>query len=62
MYLDLETIAPGPLLYNNDDLINAIKNIEKIENDYEEKANKFYKQFCYLEDGGATNRVINTFF
>lgn len=59
-YFDFEKQAPGPLVQNTKELINAIKNIE--HNFNEEEFSSFYNKFCYLDDGFATERVVDEIF
>ena len=44
---------------NNDEVIDAIRNIDKINEDYADKYRKFYDRFCYLDDGNASKRVYD---
>lgn len=53
-YIDVKKDLPGPLLLSNDEVIESIKNINKV--------NEEYKKFCYLEDGNASKRVVKTVF
>jgi len=57
-YFNLEELAPGPLVKTNDELITSIKTIDKIKFVYQDKFDNFYKTFCYLEDGNASERVV----
>lgn len=61
MYLDFEEIAPGPLLYTNNELIDAIININEISKEYERKVKQFYDKYCYINDGNASGRIIEKF-
>ncbi|MGW7908792.1 bifunctional glycosyltransferase/CDP-glycerol:glycerophosphate glycerophosphotransferase [Staphylococcus pseudoxylosus] len=58
-YIDVNNDLPGPLLSTNDELIESIKNLEKTKSDYSEKYNEFYGNYCSLEDGQATKRVVD---
>ncbi|WP_202809325.1 CDP-glycerol:glycerophosphate glycerophosphotransferase [Staphylococcus equorum] len=58
-YINVNNDLPGPLLLTNDELIDSIKNIKKTNSDFEQKYNDFYDEYCSLEDGNATKRVIN---
>ena len=73
-YLDLDEL-PGPITKNEEELEEAIKNIDEISKKYKEKYGtdttvnngaekyeKFNKKFNYLDDGQATKRVINKIF
>ncbi|WP_430790316.1 CDP-glycerol glycerophosphotransferase family protein [Virgibacillus flavescens] len=57
-YFDFVEKAPGPFLYNTNQLIESVKQIESIKEKYQEKYDEFYKRFCYLEDGKAAERVV----
>ncbi|WP_458453942.1 bifunctional glycosyltransferase/CDP-glycerol:glycerophosphate glycerophosphotransferase [Methanobrevibacter sp.] len=57
-YIDINEV-PGPLLMTNDEVISTIKNIDKINEEYLAKYDKFYNNFCYLEDGNASKRVYD---
>lgn len=57
-YIDMESEVPGPLLQTNEELIEAIKNIDEVENTYKEKYQKFYDRFCSIDDGHASERVV----
>ena len=61
-YLDIQKDVPGPLLRTNDEVIDAIKNIEEIEQQYKEKYNEFYNKFCCFDDGHAAERLVNMIF
>ncbi|RPF54181.1 CDP-glycerol glycerophosphotransferase family protein [Aquisalibacillus elongatus] len=60
-YFDIEDKAPGPLTFSTSDVINQIKHLEAngIPEGY---YNEFYERFCYLEDGYASKRVVETFY
>ena len=55
-YFDFEKDAPGPLLYNTDEIIEAIQNIDQ-DQFYDSRQN-FRKRFCKLENGQASKNVI----
>lgn len=57
MYLDMETELPGPLLYTGSEVVEAVKSLDKIENDYRERYDVFYERFCSLSDGYASKRA-----
>lgn len=61
-YLDFEAEAPGPLVYHNDEIIDSIQNIEKVNREYAEKYQAFREKFCSLDDGEATERVVDKVF
>ncbi|HCD3585610.1 TPA: CDP-glycerol glycerophosphotransferase family protein, partial [Staphylococcus aureus] len=57
-YIDMEKDLPGPLLFDSSEVINNIKNIEVVNNNYKERYESFYNKFCLLDDGKATKRVV----
>ncbi|WP_458404760.1 CDP-glycerol glycerophosphotransferase family protein [Methanobrevibacter sp.] len=57
-YIDINEV-PGPLLMTNDEIVSAIRNIDKINEEYADKYEKFYNRFCYLDDGNASKRVYD---
>lgn len=61
-YIDIETEIPGPLLYTNDEIVDAIKNIDKIEEQYHDRYEEFYNRFCALDDGFAAKRIVEKVF
>ncbi len=61
-YLDVEKDLPGPLLLTNDEVVDAIKNIDKITEQYKEKYDIFYDRFCCIDDGNAAKRVVEAVF
>ncbi|MGB4658989.1 MAG: CDP-glycerol glycerophosphotransferase family protein [Mobilitalea sp.] len=61
-YMDIETEVPGPLLFTNEEVIEAIRNIDDITEQYKEKYNEFYERFCSLEDGHASENVVKKVF
>lgn len=60
-YIDFEKEAPGPLIKTTDELINEIKQLEE-GFEITENIQAFYEKFCSLEDGRASERVVNRIF
>ncbi|WP_339283204.1 CDP-glycerol glycerophosphotransferase family protein [Oceanobacillus sp. FSL K6-3682] len=61
-YLDFENKAPGPLAKTTEEIIREIKAVEENGFQPSQTFNDFYEQFCYLEDGNATKRVVDKVF
>ena len=61
-YLDFESVAPGPLLRDNDELVGALHNLERVEKRYQIQLEKFAATYAPLDDGGASDRVLDAFF
>ena len=57
-YLDIYTDVPGPLLFTTQEVIDAIKNIDAISEQYHKKYEEFYNTFCYIDDGNASKRIV----
>ena len=55
---NLKVMAPGPLLYTGKELINAIKNIEKIDKDYELKRKRINNYFNKHKNGKSTEKLL----
>ena len=61
-YFDFEKEAPGPLIKTNDGLIEAIKNITNVQEEYDDKYQVFYNRFCTFEKGIASKTIVDKFF
>ncbi|MCY7637299.1 CDP-glycerol glycerophosphotransferase family protein, partial [Bacillus altitudinis] len=61
-YLDMYKDLPGPVLQEQTELFDAIKNIHRVEKEYEEKYNEFFQDYCSLETGNSAKLVIETVF
>jgi CDP-glycerol glycerophosphotransferase len=61
-YMDFEKEAPGPLVYDTDDIIRNIKDIDHVQACFKEKYFAFKKKYCPLEDGMASKRVVEKIF
>ncbi|MDX1259382.1 CDP-glycerol glycerophosphotransferase family protein [Exiguobacterium sp. K1] len=61
-YFDFEAVVPGPLLKESDQVIDYIEHIETRSKQYEEKYTAFQERFCSLDDGKASQRVVNALF
>lgn len=56
-YIDIHKDIPGPLLKTNDELIEAIKSIDEITDEYHSRYDEFYERFCSIDDGNASKRI-----
>ncbi len=61
-YMDVEEELPGPIVFDTQEIVDAVKNIGDIEKKYEEKYNRFCEKYCAWEDGHATEKVVNAVF
>ncbi|WP_042354277.1 CDP-glycerol glycerophosphotransferase family protein [Bacillus rubiinfantis] len=56
-YFDLKKNAPGPIVKTTEEIMEVLKT-ESEQSEYTEQLQQFYQQFCYLEDGHASERVV----
>ena len=61
-YFDIETVVPGPLLYTTEEIVEAVKNIDTVYDEYSQRYQEFYQLFCEWEDGHATEKVVKSVF
>lgn len=61
-YMDVEEELPGPMLFDTEQVIDAIHHIGDIQKEYAHKYNKFYDKYCAWEDGHASEKVVNAVF
>lgn len=58
-YIDIEKDVPGPLLETTDEIIEAIINIDEVQANYARRYEQFYKRFCHLDDGTASQKTVD---
>ncbi|WP_442811971.1 CDP-glycerol glycerophosphotransferase family protein [Streptomyces sp. NBC_01803] len=58
-YFDFTEKAPGPLIKTSADLVDAIRNIDRVRADHAAKYAAFVEDFCRPSDGLATARVVD---
>ncbi|MGR7025746.1 CDP-glycerol glycerophosphotransferase family protein [Geodermatophilus sp. URMC 62] len=61
-YVDIDEIAPGPLLSTGDELLDAVADLDRVTAAHAERYARFRETFTALEDGHATERVLDLFF
>lgn len=61
-YFDFERKAPGPLVKTTEELIEEILRLEREGFTPTKVTEAFYEKFCSLEDGRASERVVNRVF
>ncbi len=59
LYLDLKKDLPGPLLFDMNDLIKGIKDLDKIQEKFKDSYDKFYNTYCNLGHGDASKKVVD---
>ena len=58
----MEKDLPGPLIKDNDELIDILENIDEVSKDYEERYDEFYERFCSLCTGESSQKIIEKVF
>jgi len=61
-YIDIEKEVPGPLVMSSDEVIEAILNIDQINNDYKNRYEDFYNRFCQWDNGRASEKTVKLVF
>lgn len=61
-YIDMERELPGPLLYTSEEVVDAIVHIDQVKEAFADKYDEFYQRFCHLDDGKASQRVVERVF
>jgi len=61
-YFDMTTGCPGPLLKTNEEILDALENIDVVTREYKDKYKEFCDKFCYLDDGHASDRIVKRVF
>lgn len=61
-YIDIEKEVPGPLVFTSEEVIDSIRKINMIEQQYQERYKEFYNRFCGWEDGQASKKVVESVF
>jgi CDP-glycerol glycerophosphotransferase len=58
-YFDFEAIAPGPLLTTVDEVLDAIRDVDRVAADHRDRYDRFRQRFCSREDGHSAARVLD---
>ncbi|NAZ75101.1 CDP-glycerol glycerophosphotransferase family protein [Kineococcus sp. T13] len=58
-YFDFEEIAAGPLLASTEEVVEALRGIDAVVTQYKDRYAAFQERFCHLEDGRASDRVLD---
>lgn len=61
-YIDMEKELPGPLLMTNDDVVDAIENIDDVNEKYKDRYEEFHHRFCSWDDGRSSEKVVDAVF
>jgi CDP-glycerol glycerophosphotransferase len=58
-YFDLAAEAPGPLVETTGELVEVLRDLAAVRARYAERYERFRARYCGLEDGHATERVLD---
>lgn len=61
-YLDIFKDLPGPIITDEEKLLNSIININNINEEYLKDYEEFYNKFCYLDNGSASKKLVDVVF
>lgn len=61
-YISMQDEVPGPLLMTSEEVIDAIQNIDQINEQYAERYKEFYNRFCSYDDGHASENIVKEVF
>ena len=57
-YYTYEDVAPGPIVFNGEDLLKVLRNIERIDKEYLDMRKKTRDRFNKYQDGNSTERLL----
>ncbi|GAB3301691.1 hypothetical protein GCM10027451_05160 [Geodermatophilus aquaeductus] len=61
-YVPIEDLAPGPLLSTSRELVDAVADLDAVAAAHADRYRSFRETYTSLEDGHATDRVLDLFF
>jgi len=61
-YLDVHKDLPGPIIKDFDTLVDKLKHIDRVDEEYKERMDEFYDVMCGSQDGNASKRVVDEVF
>jgi CDP-glycerol glycerophosphotransferase len=61
-YLDLDDIAPGPVLGTGDEVLTALRDLHAVRAGWADRYARFRRSFCPHDDGHASQRVVDLLF
>lgn len=58
-YFDFTPVAPGPLLSTTQEVLDALRDLPAVRERHAGPYGRFRERFCHLEDGHASERVLD---
>ena len=62
LYIDFEAEAPGPLLFDTDEIIDAVLNIDKVSENCRDRIENFKNRYLTYENGNSCEEIFNKVF
>lgn len=59
LYVDIEKEVPGPLVFNTDEIINSIKNIDTVLEDNKDRIEAFKQKYLTYENGSSCEKIVD---
>ncbi|MGX7051141.1 bifunctional glycosyltransferase/CDP-glycerol:glycerophosphate glycerophosphotransferase [Leuconostoc palmae] len=59
---DFKNDAPGPLVYSQEELIDALQNVEQNREIYSDKIKRFENKFIQYDKGNASAQIVESIF
>lgn len=56
-YMDYKKDLPGPIFTDPHQLAESLKDIPKVQNEYQDKIDAFYNRFCSVDNGKASQYI-----
>lgn len=56
--LDFEKEAPGPFVFNTNEIVNAVRNIDEVFKKSKDRFDNFKNKFCQYEKGSASEQIF----
>jgi CDP-glycerol glycerophosphotransferase len=62
IYFDLQDESPGPVLRTSDEVVASLRALPDVTARFADRYKQFVSRFCALEDGHASERVVDAVF
>lgn len=59
LYVDIEKEVPGPLVFNTDEIIDCVNNIDSVLTDNKERIETFKQKYLTYEVGNSCEQIVN---
>ena len=59
LYVDIEKEVPGPLVFNTDEIIDCVNNIDSVLTDNKDRIEAFKQKYLTYEVGNSCEQIVN---